>query len=200
MLEQPQPSMESNFRRGLVGLVYGFICVAGVLAVFFPGPCSQAVGIRRSPEKDLASMDARASKVFGILLLHGHHPLREDGAAAHELWIGEKTFCASCFGFLTGAVPSLIAISYFVFSNWTDAHLSHILYVTGLGGVVLGFLPALHRTSALTRFISSAAFVLGSCFMLIAMDLAAANLTDDLFTILLTIFWLLCRISLSHRC
>lgn len=200
MLEQPiQPPPEFLARRMLVGFMYGFICIAGILAVFFSGPCSRVVGIRRSSEEYLESFDARASRVFGVLLLHGHHPLEEDGSATHELRLREKTFCASCLGLFAGAIISLITIVTFLFSGWTDSYLAHFMYFLGLGGVVLGLVPVLRGIGARTRFVLGVVFVTGTCLMLIAMDIAAASLTADLLVILLAVFWLLSRISLSHR-
>jgi hypothetical protein len=200
MLEQPiQPLTEFGGRRILVGFMYGFICIAGILAVFFPGPCARVVGIRRSPEQYPGSIEARATRVFGILLVHGHHPLDEDGGATREFRVGEKNFCASCFGLLAGAVISLIIISVFLSSRWTDGYLAYSVYFLGLVGVVLGFVSALLSIGARMKFILGVVFVAGTCLMLIAMDIAAANLRADLFMILLVVFWLLSRISLSHR-
>jgi len=182
-----------------VGFIYGFICLAGIFAAFFPGPCSRLLGVRRSGEQYLRGLDARATRILGILLFHGHHPLGDEGSAMHELRLGGKSFCASCFGLLTGATLSLITLAVFLFSDWADGYLVHFLYLSGLGGIVLGFVPALLAIGARTRFVLGTVFVTGTCLMLIAMDVATANLTADLFVVLLALFWLICRISLSHR-
>jgi hypothetical protein len=201
MLEQhAQPPTEFSGRRMLVGFMYGFVCIAGVVAVFFPGPCSRALRIRRSSEEHLGSLGARATRLFGVLLVHGHHPLGEEDSAAHELRLGERGFCASCFGLLAGAIISLIIIVVFLFSGWTDGYLAHFLYFLGFGGVVsLGLVPALLGIGARIRFVLGVVFVTGACLMLIAMDAATGNLMADLLVIFLAVFWLLSRISLSHR-
>jgi hypothetical protein len=194
-----QPTIEFAGRKILVGFIYGFICLGGTFAVFFPGPCSRLVGVRRSGEQYLRGLDARATSIFGVLLLHGHHPPGDERGTTHELRFRGKSFCASCFGLLTGAIMSLMAIVVFLFSDWADGYLAHFLYFLGLGGVALGLVPALLCVGARTRFVLGMIFVSGTCVMLIAMDVATANLTADLLVVLLVLFWLLSRISLSHR-
>jgi len=200
MLEQPpQPTIEIAARRIVVGFIYGFICLGGMFAVFFPGPCSRLAGVRRFGEQYLRGLDVRATRIFGILLLHGHHSLGDESSTTHELQFRGKSFCASCFGLLTGAIMSLTVIVVFLFSDWADGYLAHFLYFLGLGGVALGLVPTLLRVGARTRFVLGMIFVTGTCVMLIAMDAATASLTADLLVVLLVLFWLISRISLSHR-
>jgi len=200
MLEQPaQPGIELGERRALVELIYGFICIAGSLTVFFPGSCSRVLGVRQSSKEDLRELDARATRVLGLLMFHGHHPVREDGSAIHEFRIGNKNFCASCFGLLTGAVLSLITITAFLFSGWSDGYLASVLYFVGVGGAVLGFIPVILSIGTWARFILGTVFVTGTCLMLIAAEAVTGDLTADLLVILLSVFWLLSRISWSHR-
>jgi len=200
MLEQRmQPTIEFEGRKIAVGFIYGSICLSGMFAAFFPGPCSRLVGVRRSGEQNMRGLDARATRIFGILLLHGHHPLGDESSTTHELRFREKSYCASCFGLLAGAIISLMAIAVFLFSDWADGYLAHLLYFSGLGGVVLGLVPAFLGVGARTRFVLGMTFAAGTCVMLIAMDVATANLTADLLVVLLALFWLISRISLSHR-
>jgi len=92
-----------------------------------------------------------------------------------------------------------MAIAVFLFSDWADGYLAHFLYFSGLGWIVLGFVPAILGVGARTRFVLGMVFVTGTCLMLIAMDVATANLTADLLIVLLALFWLISRASLSHR-
>jgi len=133
------------------------------------------------------------------LLLHGHHPAAS-GQKSHELWLGGKSYCATCFGLLTGAVVSLTAIVVFALSRWADGRFAYALYAVGVVSVISALVPALGlRIRAPARFALAAFFVLGTCLMLVATDVLTANLIADLFVVLLAVFWLLSRISLSHR-
>jgi len=197
-ISSPFPS-ELSGRRALVALAYGTVCVAGILAALFPVACSRFLGIQRSPTEDKGSLETRATRVFGVLLLHGHHPAGS-GQKSHELWLGAKSYCATCFGLLTGAVVSLTAIVVFALSGWADGRFAYTLYAVGVVGVILALVPALGlRIGAPARFALAAVFVLGTCFMLIATDVLTENLIADLFVVLLAVFCLLSRISLSHR-
>lgn len=190
---------EFGGRKIVVASVYGFVCLAGMLVAFFPQPCSRAWGIHRPEDEYFNRLDARASRVFGILLIHGHHPLTQQRSAAHELRVRGKSFCATCFGLIAGAITSLIIMAVYIFSGWTDTYAAHFLYVSGVGGVVLGFIPVLIGIGARMKFILGAVFVIGTCLILIGEDVAATNLAADLVVILLAIFWLLSRMSFSHQ-
>jgi hypothetical protein len=200
MLEQPTPQypgIEFSGRRVLIGLIYDFICVAGIVTVFFPGPCSRVFGIRRNPNDYTRGLNARTTEVLGFVLLHGHH--REDSTATHEFRFGEKNYCASCFGLFAGSILSLMMITAFLLFGWTDIYLTRIMYVAGVAGAVLGLIPVVVSVGTWSRFILGAIFVTGTCLILIAAEIMAGNLLADLLVILLSIFWLLFRISSSHR-
>ena len=202
MLEQPvplNPGIEFGGRRVLASLVYGFICGAGIVTVFFPEPCSRAFGIHRSLSDYARRLDARTTKVLGFVLLHGHHPVREDGTAIHEFRLGEKNYCASCFGLFAGSILSLTMITAFLLFGWTDSHPARIIYIMGVAGAVLGLIPAVVSVGTWSRFILGAIFVAGTCLILIAAEIMTGNLMADLLVILLSVFWLLFRISSSHR-
>ncbi|WP_455285687.1 hypothetical protein [[Eubacterium] cellulosolvens] len=194
----PFPS-EPSGRRALVALAYGAVCVAGILAALFPVACSGFLGIHRSLPEDKGTLEPRATRIFSLLLLHGHHSPGSD-EKRHELWLGVKSYCATCYGLLTGAVASLTAIVAFALSGWRDGSFAYTLYSVGVAVVILGLIPSLGlRIGARARFALAAVFVLGTCLMLVATDILTANLTADLFVVLLAVFWLLSRISLSHR-
>lgn len=182
---------ESSARRAVVAVVYGAVCVVGILATLFPVACSGFLGIRKSLAENEEDLGTRATRVFGVLLLHGHHPGGSD-EKRHELWLGGKSYCATCYGLLTGAVVSLTAIVAFALSGWSDSSLAYGLYYVGVVVVVLGLIPSLGlRIGARTRFALAVVFVSGTCLMLIATDVLTSNLIADLFVVLLAVFWLL---------
>lgn len=190
---------ELGVRRAPAALAYGLVCVAGILAALFPVACSGFLGIRRASTEDMGTLETRATTLLGVLVLHGHHPAGKD-EGRHELRVGPKSFCATCFGLLTGAVVSLTVIAIFALSGWVDGRFVYGLYYAGVAGVMLGLVPTIVvGIGARARFALAAVFVLGTCLMLVATDILAANLVADLFVVLLAVFWLLSRISLSHR-
>jgi len=194
----PFPS-EFSGRRALVALAYGTVCVAGILAALFPVACSGFLGIQRSLAEDKGSLETGATRVYSLLLLHGHHPAGSD-KRSHELWLRGKSYCATCYGLLTGAIASLTAIVAFALSGWADGHFAYTLYSVGVVVVILGLVAGLVlRIDARTRFALAAVFVLGTCIMLVATDVLTQNFIADVFVVLLAVFWLLSRISLSHR-
>lgn len=177
---------------------YGLVCILGVIAVLFPTACSGVFGIRKAPAGNLRSADTRATIVFGVLVLHGHHSPGLD-AIDHELHFRGKSYCATCFGFLTGAALGLVAVAaYAVWSGPSRADVPSVyaLYSGGVIMMIIGFVPILIvGIKASTRFFFAALFVVGTGLMLIGTDLRTEDLVADLYVVLLAVFWLVARIS-----
>jgi hypothetical protein len=188
-------------RRVMMALAYDLVCIIGMAAVLFPVACSKIVGVRGSLAQAPEQLGIRATEFLGVQILHGHHT--SEDSAKHELLITGKSFCATCYGLLTGAVLSFAIITAFALSGWSgwaDGSPACFLYCIGVAAVITGLLQILTPdVGAKARFISASVFVLGTSLILLATDLLAANLMSDLFIILLAVFWLLSRISLSHR-
>lgn len=204
LLGNPAPFLfpGSDGRRILMAVLYDSVCVVGMLAVLFPVPCAGVIGSRRFLPENAGSLQVRTTRVLGVLLLHGHHPLGSE-TVAHELRLGNKTFCASCYGMFAGAFISLTAVTVFAFLGspvFADARFAYVLYCGGVAGVIPGLLQALVlNTGARVRFVLATLFVVGTSLMLIATDVLTSSLTADLFVLMLAVFWLLSRLSLSHR-
>ncbi len=195
-------SEDPTNRRVIIALVYDCVCVAGILAALFPLPCSGAVGPRRSLAEGREDIQRRITKILGIRFLHGHHPVKPE-LAVHELLIGGKSYCATCYGLLSGAVLSLTVVTVFASSSWigwAGSGLVLFVYYAGVAAVILGLTQTLVlRLGARARFAAAMAFVVGTSLMLVATDLLTADFAADFFVVLLAVFWLLSRISLSHR-
>jgi hypothetical protein len=189
------------YRRALIVLVYDLVCIAGILAVLFPIACSRVLGTRLSLAEPPERFGMRATEFLGVLVVHGHHP-SESELTKHELFFRGKSFCATCYGLLTGAVISLTTITAFAISGWSgwiDIYPAYLVYYIGVAAVITGLLhPLITKVAAKARFVLALMFVLGTSLMLLATDLLTANLMADLFVILLAVFWLLSRISLPH--
>lgn len=188
-------------RRILVAFFYDIVCISGMFAVLFPVACSKLVGIQSSLPQTSGELRIRATEFLGTKILHGHHTSEE--SAKHELFIADKSLCATCYGLLTGTVLSFTIMTVFALSGWAGlagGASEYLLYCIGVAAVLAGLLQILvPDVGAKTRFVSAFVFVLGTALMLLATDLLAANVVSDSFIMLLAVFWLLSRISLSHR-
>ena len=202
LLSYPVPFVAaSGGRRGVLAFAYGLVCIVGILAVLFPVACSKVLRTQDSGTEASQELGIRATRLMGVQIVHGHHPL--ENAEIHELLVKGRSICATCYGLLTGAVLSFATVTVFGLSGssvWTDARLAYFMYFLGFSGVVIGLSQLLvSGIGARTRFVLAFSFVVGTGLMLVATDLLTANLIADLYVILLTVFWLLSRISLSHR-
>ena len=168
----------------------------------FPVACSRAFGAQFSSLESAQVPGIRATRLLGVLVVHGHHTSGSE-LTKHELLVCRRSFCATCYGLLTGAVVSLAIITALVVSDWPgwiDKYPVIFAYSVGVVAVIIGLLqPLMTDIGAKTRFVLAFLFVLGTSLMLLATELLTANLVADLFVVLLAIFWLLSRISLSHR-
>jgi hypothetical protein len=189
----------SGYRRGLVVLAYDIVCIAGILAALFPVACSGVLGVRFSSVEAPERLGMRATRLLGYLVVHGHHPSGSE-STKHEFLVRGRSFCATCYGLMTGGVVSMTTVTGFAASGWIGIYPAYVLYFVGVAGVITGLLQVfVPEAGAKTRFILAFAFVVGTSLMLLATELLTGNLVADLFVIFLVIFWLLSRISLSHR-
>lgn len=203
LLRNPVPLIAaSDSRRALIALVYDLVCIAGILAVIFPVACSRVLNVQGALAETPERVGMRATTFLDVRIVHGHHPPGPE-VTKHELFLGRGSYCATCYGLLTGAVLSLATITAFAVSGWpgwTGSYTAYLVYYGGVTAVIMGLFPALMlRVNAKAKFVLAVLFVVGTGLMLLATDLVTANLIADSFVILLAVFWLLSRISLSHR-
>jgi len=201
------PEIEDNFqwRKQSTGLVFIFICVLGMISVFFPRQCSV---IFHEDEKTASSdvsvreMEGfqKSSKILGVVLTHGHHPECR-GFHHHEFRVGKKTCCNACMGLFFGAVvASFGAFSYFFF-EWPVGTDASVLGVSGIAGVTLCLM---HYTFfethlGLIRFSLNAFFIFGMFLILAGIDSEVQSPTLNFFLVGLFLFWLFARILLSKN-
>jgi hypothetical protein len=191
-----------SYRRGLTTLVYDLVCVAGILAVLFPIACSRAVGARFSSAEPPHVPGRRATRFLGLMVVHGHHP-PGSRLTNRELLVRGRSFCATCYGLLTGAIVSTTIMTAFAVTgrpSWIGTYSAYLLYYVGVAALITGLLqPLMIGVGAEARFVLAFVFVAGTSLMLLATELLTANLVADLFVVSLAVFWLLSRISLSHQ-
>jgi len=194
------PAVESGARRRSIMLAYATVSLCGIVAVLFPSACSGILGTKKIFTRDTETPAIQETRVSGVRLVHCHHLGAE--METHELQIRGKSYCASCFGLLSGAILSVTAVGTFATCGWPsrlDLSYAYGLYFLGVAGATLGLVlaHALYLRPR-ARFALSAFFVVGTGFILIATDILTGSLTADLLVVLLAVFWVLSRILLSH--
>jgi len=183
------PVVNENFfwRKPLVGVVFSIICVFGIVAAFLPKQCSESFHFQKAEKNfELPAVSA---------LLKAHHPNCEK-FSAHVIYTGNYTFCAACTGLLIGALVALIGTAFYFFGGWSGEKTNFSAILIGVVGVVLGFSQLKFRS--FVRLMLNAFFVLGAFLILAGIDGLTQSLYIDLFLMVLIVFWLSTRISLSQ--
>jgi hypothetical protein len=177
----------------MVGSAFAAVCILGIFAVLCPNPCSRILNFEKQDGYESSSRKAHEST------LRGHHFTCE-GYSTHVLCIGDKRFCATCSGLSVGAIVVLVGIGLYFFGNMRIGETPFMLVSVGAVGVVLGlFYPLIPRfRNGFTRFSLSVLFAVGSFLILVGMEEAAANTSNDLFFVALSILWIFTRVSLSQ--
>ena len=184
-LQVDQPS----FRRPLVGAAYSVICVAGVIAVFYPSKC------RLMFQKPNISPDP-SNPSNSAVKVKGHHPDCEK-FAGNRITIRGSVFCAACSGLLIGAIVAMVGavlLSLGFFDLETGS-----LWILVAGEVLMLMGLAQIKMSGYIKMAVNALFVVGSCISLVEAELSARSLLVDAYVLALIIFMLWFRILLSER-
>lgn len=186
-----QPNLQADqlpFRRPLISVLYVVICVAGVIAVFYPGKCRLMF---QKPNVSLGSNNTSASEIQ----LKGHHPDCKE-FSANRITIRGSVQCAACTGLLIGAIVAMVGIVLFSlgFFDWGTGSLW--VLVTGEGLMLVGL--AQIKMKGYVKMTVNALFVVGSCISLIVADLAGQSLLVDLYVLGLIVYMLWFRILLSE--
>ena len=184
-LQVDQPS----FRRPLVGAAYSVICVAGVIAVFYPSKC------RLMFQKPNISPDP-SNPSNSAVKVKGHHPDCEK-FAGNRITIRGSVFCAACSGLLIGAIVAMVGavlLSLGFFDLETGS-----LWILVAGEVLMLMGLAQIKMSGYIKMAVNALFVVGSCISLVEAELSARSLLVDAYVLGLIIFMLWFRILLSER-
>lgn len=193
-------AVESIIRRSIAALAYAAVSFLGILAVLFPSACSGIIGVDRTTKEDPVTPSIQATRVLGVRLVHCHHLGAQ--METHELQISGKSCCASCFGLLIGAILSMMNVGLFAVHGWPslmDLSCAYDMYLLGATVAILGLvLGQVSRLGSRARFSISALFVIGTGFVLIATDTFSGSVTADLLAVLLDVFWILARLSLSR--
>ncbi len=186
-----QPNLQgdlSPLRQPLVSALYGVVCVLGIVAVFYPGRC------RLMFQKPAASPNPQktASSAVGF---RGHHPDCEKFEANRIAFRG-SVFCAACTGLLIGAIAAMAGIVLFSLGYFSLG--AGNLWVLAAGEVLMLVGLAQIKLGGYIKMAVNALFVVGSCIVLVAADLAAGSFLVDAYVLGLIVFMLWFRILLSE--
>jgi len=129
-------------------------------------------------------------------IAQGHHPDCEK-FSAHVLRIGDRRFCAACTGLLLGGLISLVGAFLYFFIDWSVGESSLQIVFVGLVGVSFGLFQFKVKRSVV-RLVLNSFFVLGALLLLVGINELAQSVFTDLFLVILVVFWLFTRISLSQ--
>lgn len=182
---------EIVFHNIIVGLTFSIVCFIGGIAAIYPSKCGKILSSKNSKKKNFV----HSKKVNN----RAHHYLCQE-YHAHTFKIGDEHFCATCLGFLIGAIFGIIgSIGYF--SGFFQIDNILFLIPAGFIGVFFGLfqslLPKLH--GAISRFFAGISLVLGAYILLINIDRSGGGTFVDLFFIVISIFWILTKINLSQK-
>jgi len=193
MLAFNPPTVRESFllRKPVIGSIFGLICILGILAALFPKQCSAVLEewSGRPNANNFASHRTSST-------LHGHHPDCE-GFSAHVFRIKERTFCTACTGLLLGGLVSLFGTALYFFGGLQAKQNSLLLVLGGVLGVGFGLFQFKVKRS-FVRLLLNTYFVLGAFLVLVGIDELAQSVFADLFLVILIVFWLFTRISLSQ--
>jgi len=196
MLTLYPPTIQENLlcRKPLIGSIFTLICIAGIVAVFFPKKCSQTFDFPKTKKPPISTTeDPELHKIS--ITLKGHHP-DCGGYSAHVIHVNNHAFCAACTGLLLGALVSIAGTALYFFGGWDVGQTGFPTVLFGQVGIVLGFIQ--FKFKGYTRLVLNAFFVIAAFLVLVGIDTLAENTFVDLYLVFLIVFWLWTRILISQ--
>jgi hypothetical protein len=193
MVSPPVIEPQSQF----IGLIFITICLLGGIAGIRPSACSLPLSFGAKQE-DLAIQETLPQKKSAR---RGHH-YQCEGFSTHVLIIGENVFCAGCTGLSTGAAIAILG-SFLYFFIGIPLNAAELTFWIGFAGAATGILQhniyrVLGNTRGSFRFMLNVFFVVGAFLLLIGADQLAGSAAVDSYILLIVLFWIYTRISMSN--
>jgi len=189
-------TVTSSWQRQLVGLIFGTICILGIIAGTFPSKCTSH--FKRSQDGSYHRTKQTRTNEAAISF-EGHHPMCGN-FSAHVFRLSGKTYCAGCAGLVTGAVISLFGSFLCFFAGFHIGEAGSAVFWLGFAGVTFGLLqynlPNLNK-GAIHLFLN-VIFVVGAFLLLLGVNKVNGNLAIELYLLTLVIYWIVTRIMLSQ--
>jgi len=193
-LREPANGADLFWRKPLIGSIFALICISGTVAAFFPRKCSETFYEQKAQKAgDLSAKNLGFLK--GCNVLRGHHPSC-GRFSAHILRIDGRILCAACTGLLFGGIAALAGTALYFFVGLDLGQFSLSAVWIGHVGVFLGFVQ--FKFSGYARFVVNASFVFATYLALAGTDALTSNISSDIYMVVLIIFWLWTRITISQ--
>ncbi len=194
---QTSTLIDPPLKGALVGLIFGGICILGIIAAIFPSRCTQMFHFGRS--KKSSSYKSKRNIRKEKIRFKGHHPIC-DNFSGHIIRLGSRIYCAGCLGMIFGAVIALPGGLFYFTTGFYHNEAALIIFWLGFFGIASGLLHyTVFNLSGISRLFFNIIFVLGSFFLLIGIDMITNNLVLDLFVLALIIYWIIVRIIISQQ-
>ena len=186
-----QPNLQifqSPFRRPCVGAIYSAVCVAGVVAVFYPVKC-------RMTFQKPSIFPKQSKPTASAVDFKGHHPDCRD-FSGNRITVRGLVFCAACGGLLIGAIVAIVGTFLFSLgffgSEWRN------LWILIFGEVLMLIGLAQIKMARYVKLTANTLFVVGSFLCLVVTDMVGQSLLVDAYMLGMIVFTLWFRISLSE--
>jgi hypothetical protein len=196
-LHSPSAAESPPMQKQLTGLIFGVICVLGMMAGLSPSKCSRMLHFKTSKSRSPGEIEQTSSEE-PRLALKGHHPTC-GRFSSHVFSYGGKIYCAGCMGLVAGAVVAIVGDFVYFFVGTDVAGVGALVFWLGFGGVALGLLQYnffIDRSDA--HFLVNVIFVVGAFGLLVGANESSGNLVLNLYLLTLIIFWIATRVVLSQ--
>jgi hypothetical protein len=161
----------------------------GIIAGISPKKCFRKIHLRIPKKEKMVLVDEK---------IKGHHPMCEN-YSVHVLKLGKSYHCIGCIGMVTGAIISMIGSSLFFFLDYRLGNFDITVFFAGFLGVLYGLIIFnLDNVGKIVRFFSNAMYVVGAFLLLIGIDGMTSNFLLEIYLIIIIIFWIMTRITLSQ--
>lgn len=189
------PSISIPYQHPIIILAFDLICIGGIIASIYPTFCSPLI-FQQNVKHSSTTRVHQVPHQTPSYPRRGHHPDCEH-YASHILHLHNKIYCAGCLGLRIGAIIGIGGSIPLLF-GFSLPHANIFLW-TGAGLVVLGILQhKLSYNNSWVHLILNICFVIGPLLQLHALVTLNPSLTIELYLLILIMFWIITRITLSQ--
>lgn len=175
-----------QYQQLIILYIFVLICILGMLAAVSPSTCN-SLTMRTADDDDSPKK-----------LYLGHHP--ECGEFEnHTYTLFNKKICSGCSGLFTGAVFAVVAtVTCILYGVPVSSNMTE--FYTGFTMVLLSFIGLYfwRESTSAAKFLLNLLLVVGSFLILIALAGVKANLSVQIYYLLLICIWIITRISMSE--